>query len=154
MARRDPHSYADTDQPQTRSVELSLGVDSPSRTLAGEHGVRFREGGGGPVDLDTRDLRIGSVASLDGQPLKFELAAPEPILGSRLRIELPAESPGVRVRYATSPEASALQWLSPAQTRGGAPPVLYSQGQPIHAPPTPPPEDTPSRRITGGRSTV
>ncbi len=148
MARRDPHSYADSDQPQTRSVELSLAVDFPSRTLAGEIALRFREPGGGPLDLDTRDLRIGSVVSLDGQPLKFELAAPEPILGSRLRIELRAESPGVRVRYATSPEASALQWLSPAQTRGGAQPFLYSQCQPIHARSIAPLQDTPSVRIT------
>src|SRR5260370_17232798 len=93
MARRDPHSYADSDQPQTRSVELSLAVDFPSRTLAGEIALRFREPGGGPPDLDTRAPRIRGLTSLDGHPLKFALAAPQPILGPPPPLQPPAGTP-------------------------------------------------------------
>src|SRR5437867_3723088 len=110
MARLDPHSYADSEQPQTQSIELALGVDFASRTLAGEIALRFREPGAGPLDLDTRDLRIESVTDLQGRPLRHELAPPDPILGSRLRIELPPGTPGVRIRSTASPGASALQW--------------------------------------------
>src|SRR5260370_15504656 len=133
MARLDPHSYADTAQPQTRSIELSVKVDFASRTLSGEAVLRFRQAGAGPLDLDTRDLRIESVTALDGAKLGYELAAPEPILGSRLRIELPAAARGVRIRYSTSPPATALQWLQPPPPSGGQP-LLPSQ-----SPPLPPP---------------
>ena len=150
MARLDPHSYVDTAQPQTRSIELDLRVDFETRTIAGEVALRFHAPGAGPLDLDTRDLKIESVAALDGAPLAFALATPEPILGARLRIELPQASPGVRVRYRTSQQATALQWLSPAQTAGGVQPFLFSQCQPIHARSVIPLQDTPRVRVTVG----
>jgi len=147
--RLDPHSYADTDQPRTRSIDLSLRADFDRRVLEGEIALHFRAPGSGPIDLDTRDLRIHSVESLEGSPLPHELFAPEPILGARLRVELPARSTGIRIRYRTSEEASALQWLEPGQTAGKEP-FLYSQSQPIHARSLAPLQDTPRIRITVG----
>src|SRR6267142_3809271 len=130
--RLDPHSFADASQPQTRSIHLALRADFARRVLEGEVVLHFREPGAGPLDLDTRDLSLREVAALDGAPLRHELFAPEPILGARLRVQLPAGSRGIRIRYATSPAATALQWLDPAQTAGDQP-FLYSQSQPIHA---------------------
>src|SRR5207237_847308 len=75
---------------------------------------------GGPLDLDTRDLEIQAVETADGQPIPHALHAPMPILGSRLRAELPAGTAAVRIRYRTTPRASALPGLSPAQTAGVA----------------------------------
>src|ERR1700681_1836234 len=102
MPRLDPHSYADQDQPQTGSLSLALRVDFETRTLSAETVLHFREPRGGPLDLDTRDLRIESVTALDGTPLPYSLAAPEPILGARLRVEVPTGSLGVRLRSTTS----------------------------------------------------
>src|SRR6267142_1721536 len=147
--RLDPHSYADTAQPQTRSIDLTLRADFDRRVLEGEIALYFRAPGSGPLDLDTRDLRIDAVTLLDGTPLPHDLFAPEPILGARLRIDLPRGAAGVRVRYATSPAATALQWLEPSQTAGGQP-FLYSQAQPIHARSLAPLQDTPRIRITVG----
>jgi len=147
--RLDPHSYADTAQPQTRSIDLTLRADFDRRVLEGEIALHFRAPGSGPLDLDTRDLRIDAVTLLDGTPLPHDLFAPEPILGARLRIDLPRGAAGVRVRYATSPAASALQWLEPSQTAGGQP-FLFSQAQPIHARSLAPLQDTPRIRITVG----
>ena len=148
MARLDPHSYADSSQPQTESVALSLDVDFTRHVLRGWAALHFREAGQGPLDLDTRELQIERVEALDGAPLRFTLAAPEPVLGARLRVELPAGSRGVRVYYQTSPQASALQWLLPAQTRSGRHPFLFSQAQPIHARSIAPLQDSPRVRIT------
>src|SRR3989475_11894773 len=145
--RLDPHSYADTVQPQTRSIDLTLRADFERRVLEGEIALHFRAPGSGPLDLDTRDLRIDAVTLLDGTPLPHDLFAPEPILGARLRIDLPRGAAGVRIRYATSPAATALQWLDPSQTAGGEP-FLYSQSQPIHARSLAPLQDTPRIRIT------
>ena len=147
--RLDPHSYADADQPQTRSIDLALRVDFDRRVLEGEIALHFRAPGGGHLDLDTRELRIEAVESLDGAPLAYELSGPEPILGARLRIDLPRGARGVRIRYATSPAATALQWLEPGQTAGNQP-FLYSQSQPIHARSLAPLQDTPRIRIQVG----
>ncbi len=148
MARVDPHSYADTDQAQTERIDLALRVDFGSRTLRGECALHFRAPAAGPLDLDTRGLTIESVTDLTERPLRHELQRPEPVLGARLRIELPEGTAGIRVRYSTSPEATALQWLDPAQTAGGVHPFLYSQCQPIHARSVAPLQDTPRVRIT------
>jgi len=147
--RPDPHSYADAAQPQTQSIDLDLRADFQNQVLHGEITLRFRSPGGGPFDLDTRDLQIQSVASLEGAPLPFTLAAPEPILGSRLRVDLPHGSRGLRIRYRTSPQATALQWLAPSQTAGDQP-FLYSQSQPIHARSLAPLQDTPRIRVSVG----
>ena len=148
MARLDPHSYADSEQPQTRSIELQAVVDFAVHVVRSEVVLHFREAApAGPIDLDTRDLEIDTVVGLDREPLAWELASPEPILGSRLRIALPSGAFGVRIRCSSSPSAMALQWLDAAQTASGKP-FLFTQCQPIHARSILPLQDTPRVRIT------
>jgi len=148
MPRLDPHSYADSDQPQTKSIELSLEVDFVSRVLEGEVALRFHQPGTGPIISIPADCASTRCDRRAVRTLPFALSPPEPILGSRLRIDLPPATSGARIRYATSPEASALQWLAPAQTADGAQPFLYSQCQPIHARSLLPLQDTPRIRVT------
>ena len=147
MARRDPHSYNDDEQVETESFALSARVDFATRTLHAEVELAFRAPGGGPLDLDTRDLAIEGVVDQDGRALGFVLHPAEPILGARLSIELPPATRAVRIRYRTSPDASALQWLEPAQTSGGGHPFLFSQCQAIHARSVVPLQDTPRVRV-------
>ena len=147
MARRDPHSYNDDTQAEAVSLALSARVDFTSRTLAAEATLTFVKPAGGLLDLDTRDLAIEAVEDLAGQRLAFKLHPAEPILGARLAITLPDGTPGIRIRYRTSPQASALQWLEPAQTSGGTQPFLFSQCQAIHARSVIPLQDTPRLRI-------
>src|ERR1700690_3004051 len=127
MTRRDPHSYADDTQPQTDSFTLHAQVDFVTRSIAAEVVLTFRAPGSGRLDLDTRDLAINYVAHASVRALGFTLHPAEPHLGSRLEIELVAPTPSIKIGYRTSHEASALQWLSPAQTRGGVQPYLFSQ---------------------------
>jgi leukotriene-A4 hydrolase len=148
MSRRDPHSYADDAHAITRTLELKLQVDFEARTLAGEVTLAFHERAQGALDLDTRDLTILSVEDGAGRSLPFVVHPTEPHLGSRLSIEIGTPTPSVRIRYRTSPEASAMQWLTPAQTRGGVHPFVFTQCQAIHARSIVPLQDTPSRRIT------
>ncbi|MFP2904490.1 M1 family metallopeptidase [Pyxidicoccus sp. 3LFB2] len=147
MARLDPHSYNDSTQPETETLDWKARVDFRTQRLHAEATLTLKEASAGPLDLDTRDLEIRGVVDPNGRPLPYMLSPPEAILGSRLRIELP---PGLRqltVRYRTAPGASALQWLTPSQTAGGQHPFLYSQCQAIHARSVVPLQDTPRIRI-------
>lgn len=142
MTRLDPHSYADTAQAVTKSFDLSLEVDFESRTLRGKVTLRFAAPVTGRLDLDTRELVI------EGADVPFVLHPPEPILGSRLELTLPPGTTAVELRYRTSPQASALQWLLPEQTASGKKPFLFSQCQAIHARSVVPCQDTPAIRQT------
>src|SRR6185295_18529835 len=148
MSRPDPHSYADDTQPSTTRLTWKARVDFAERRLHGEALLALDSARGGPLDLDTRDLEIQSVETADGKPIPHTLHGPMPILGSRLRVELPQGAAAVQIHYRTSPHASALQWLSPAQTAGGKHPFLFSQCQAIHARSVVPLQDTPRIRIT------
>ena len=147
MARLDPHSHTDLAQPHQQHLSWRSEVDFAGRTLRATATLRF-DRRGAPVDLDSRGLAIESVTSVDGRPLRFELGPSEPILGERLRVELPSGVDSCVIRYRTGPEASALQWLEPEQTAGGKAPFLYSQCQAIHARSVVPLQDTPRLRIT------
>src|SRR5436853_542434 len=92
--RADPHSYADDRHAQTRSIELSLRVDFAARVLEGEVLLRFRApAAAGPLDLDTRDLRIDSVSGDDGAPLDLRaLMAAAPAGPDRFAMPQPIPS--------------------------------------------------------------
>ncbi|WNZ59824.1 hypothetical protein QEG98_27860 [Myxococcus sp. MxC21-1] len=147
MARLDPHSYNDSTQPETETLDWRARVDFKTQRLHAEVTHTLKEASAGPLDLDTRDLEIRDVVDAAGRPLPYILSPSEPILGSRLRIELPVGLRQFTVRYRTAPHASALQWLTPSQTAGGKHPFLYSQCQAIHARSVVPLQDTPRIRI-------
>jgi aminopeptidase N len=146
MARLDPHSYADSEQPQVRSVNLRLSIDFATRTVTSETVLHFREPSRTHLDLDSRELRVESVRSLAGETMKYQVFASDPVLGSRFCIDLPEGSTAVRIRCSSTPGATALQWLDGAQTASGKP-FLFTQCQPIHARSILPLQDTPRVRI-------
>ncbi len=103
--------------------------------------------------LDTRGLDVSGVEAAEGDRFaatRFEVGPADPILGAPLTIALPAGAGRVRVRYATRPAASGLQWLAPPQTAGKKHPFLFSQSQAIHARSWIPIQDTPQVRMTYG----
>lgn len=149
MSRPDPHSYADDTQPRTRSFDWKASVDFKTRILRAEVTLNLASPSeGGPLDLDTRDLMIHAVLDQEGHPLAFIHHPADPLLGRRLEISVPSGVSSIRIRYETSPDASALQWLTPEQTLGREYPYLFSQCQAIHARSVLPCQDTPSIRQT------
>jgi leukotriene-A4 hydrolase len=148
--RIDPHSYADDTQPTVHDLDWKASVDFEKHVITARASLRFSERTktNGPLDLDTRGLALHKVSDFEGKALKFELGAIEEVFGQKLRIEIPAGCEGVVIDYETSPNSSALQWLTPAQTAGGKHPFLFSQCQAIHARSLIPIQDTPRNRIS------
>jgi aminopeptidase N len=153
MCIRDS-SYAEPAKVAITDLALDLALDFDSRTLAGTvtYTLDWKAPAANRLILDTRDLTIDKVEGLSAagqwQPLAHALAARDPLLGSKLTIQTPLRNPQVRVSYRTSPEASGLQWLTPAMTTGGTLPFMFSQSQAIHARSWVPLQDTPQVRYT------
>ena len=102
----DPRGHGDADDRARRPG----GVDASSSTRGGSTCPGSRPGSG-----------------RRSAPTRFEVGAADAILGAPLTIALPAGADRVRVRYATRPGASGLQWLAPPQTAGKKHPFLFSQ---------------------------
>lgn len=148
MARLDPHSFADADQPVTEHLDLRLRVDFKTSTLHGTAKLHLAQpAAGGPMDLDTRDIHLEDVRDDKGAPVRFELDEAHAFMGSRLRLHLAPGTRSVVLRYKTCPQATALQWLTPEQTAGRKHPFLFSQCQAIHARSMVPLQDTPRVRM-------
>ena len=149
----DYHSFANTDNYRTTHVDLDFTVDFERKVVQGEarlHLERLTEDDV-PLVLDTRGLTVESIRAGSGGRLAaapFSIGDASDDLGAPLSIELPAGATEVVIRYETSPDALALQWLEPQQTAGKRHPFLYTQAQSIHARSFIPLQDTPGVRIT------
>jgi leukotriene-A4 hydrolase len=148
-AVRDPHSAARPDEARVTHVALDLAADFTARTLAGTATLTLARTGSAPtLVLDTADLTIVKVTDAAGHALGHALGAKDPILGQPLTVTLTPDVTKVVVEYRTSPQAAALQWLSPSQTAGRKQPYLFSQGQAILTRSWVPTQDSPAIRQT------
>uniref|UniRef100_A0A803MVT9 Leucine aminopeptidase n=2 Tax=Chenopodium quinoa TaxID=63459 RepID=A0A803MVT9_CHEQI len=103
----------------------------------------------GDLFLDTRALSITSIVDPDtNSPIPFSLSSEiDPIKGALLTVTLSDQSKFL-ISFQTSPNSSALQWLTPPQTFNKTLPFVYTQCQAIHARSIFPCQDTPAARIT------
>ena len=150
----DESSYAEPDQARITHLTLDLAVDFDKKQLSGTATLDFnwQDKAASTLVLDTRDLTISAIEGGDGtgdwKPLTFVLAARDPVLGSKLSIPMSHLMRQVRITYATSPQASGLQWLQPSMTEGKALPFMFSQSEAIHARSWIPLQDTPGVRFS------
>ena len=164
----DYHSFANVSEFRVKHVSLDLEVSFETKRLSGRVDLTvLRENPKASVlVLDSRDLDIHSVSLLarDGSttPLTFAPGAVQKYRGRPLNIDMPAAPAPVtttgkhfaaaesviRIDYSSQPQASGLQWLSPAQTNGKKLPYLFSQSESIHARSWIPLQDSPQVRVT------
>lgn len=144
--RIDPHSYYDPEQGKISQLHLELTVGFKTKSLWGHTTLVFEKPIKGTIDLDTRDLEIDQVTA-DGTQLQWSFAEQNPILGSCLRVTIPAVTKTISIQYRVGRKASALQWLEPPQTAGKQYPYLYSQCQSHHARSIVPVQDSPGLRF-------
>jgi leukotriene-A4 hydrolase len=148
-ASHDTHSFARPSEARVTHVALDLRADFSARTLAGTATLTLDVAPGArEVVLDTKDLVIEGVNDEHGATLRHTFGDADPVLGRPLRIALSAGGARVVVRYRTTPESAALQWLTPEQTAGRKQPYLFSQGQAILTRTWIPTQDSPGIRQT------
>ncbi|KAK6488103.1 leukotriene A-4 hydrolase-like [Huso huso] len=150
----DPSSLASFSKCITRHLNLRFHVDFDRHVIKGNVALTIEalEDKLSSLILDTKDLKINKVTA-NGQDAKFTLGTAHSFNGSPLEITLPFElSRGqhviIEVSYETSPQAFALQWLTPEQTAGKKHPYLFSQCQATHCRTMVPCQDTPSVKHT------
>jgi leukotriene-A4 hydrolase len=147
--QRDVHSHAVPAEARVTHITLDLSADFDAHRLSGTATLTVHAAPSArEIVLDTKDLTIDAVTDVQGRPLTHRLGPADPILGQALHVALPADPRRIIVRYATSPEAPALQWLAPSQTAGGAHPYLFSQGEAILTRSWIPTQDSPGIRQT------
>ena len=150
----DESSYAEPDKARINHLALDLAVDFDKQQLSGTATLDFNwvDKLANTLVLDTRDLTIGTIEGGDGtgdwKPLTYTLAPRDPVFGSKLTIPMTHLMRQVRITYATSLQASGLQWLQPSMTEGKALPFMFSQSEAIHARSWIPLQDTPGVRFS------
>ncbi|MFT3790900.1 MAG: M1 family metallopeptidase [Rudaea sp.] len=153
-AESDPHSYAQPDKVRVTALDLDLSVSFEKHALSGSAtlDLDWLDKSAHELVLDTNGLDIDTIEAEDKagkwNAAKFALDKPDPMLGSALRIALPAQSGKVRIAYSTSPDAAGLQWLDPGQTAGKKYPFVYSQSESIAGRSWIPLQDTPQVRFS------
>jgi leukotriene-A4 hydrolase len=154
FAVTDPNSYANFHEVQVKRLNLDLTTSFEQKSLSGfaELSLDWKNTASRTLVLDTRALTITQIFGVDEQsrfvPLKFQVHKAHPIYGNKLTITFKKQLPRVRIVYATSPDATGLQWLDKEQTQGKQDPFLFSQGQAIHTRSWLPLQDTPAVRFT------
>jgi len=150
----DPLSYARYDQVKTTDLHMNLKADFKTNTLSGFAilSLNWIDPSARTLDLDTRELAISRVEALSASgkwtPVSYTLDAADEEKGQALHVALTGQPSKVRIHYRTAPTASALQWLTPAQTMSGKRPFMFSQSQSIDARSWVPVQDTPAVRFT------
>ena len=145
----DPNSYSRPDLVKTNHLHLDLEVDFDSEQLVGSVVLELErispEVKG--VTLDSKDININSVTDLvSGEFLDWKIESQNEF-GEKLEISLPESDLNIltiSISYSTSPNSSALQWLSKNMTSGKRHPFLFSQNYPLHGRTMLPCQDSPS----------
>ncbi|XP_072942485.1 leukotriene A-4 hydrolase isoform X1 [Epargyreus clarus] len=154
LSPMDPSSYSRPELAVIEHVNLEFNIDFEKQVLYGVAVLNFKVFQDiDEVILDASNLTIESIELEDGTSLKYTVDDPIPNFGSKLLITLAntataGEKLKIRIKYSTSPTATALQWLEPNQTSGKKYPYLFSQCQPIHARSILPCQDTPAVKFT------
>jgi leukotriene-A4 hydrolase len=113
-AFHDPHSYANAGQVRVRHLNLDLGVLFDQRTVKGTAVLtidRF-DPNARQLILDSQGLQIDetevSAEASKYREARFTMGKRDAILGAPLAIDIAQDTKYVRIRYSSSPTASAL----------------------------------------------
>lgn len=146
---KDPHSFSNPEEAVTRHLNLDINVDFEKQVISGvaSYQISKREGAG-KIVFDIDEITIDRVTlNNDESGANYRLDDGNDF-GQKLSIDIYEGTHVVNIHYTTSPEASAVQWLSAEQTSGKIHPFLFTQGQAILTRSWIPCQDSPGIRLT------
>ncbi|WP_092098054.1 M1 family metallopeptidase [Pontibacter chinhatensis] len=146
----DVHSFAKPAEAVATHLDLDIDVNFNEKVLSGTASYLIEnKTGTDKMVFDTRGLQVEKVYLGDNQEeTAFELGEEQQYLGRPLTVTIKPDTRKVTIKYKTSPDAAALQWLNPQQTAGKKYPFLFTQSQAILARTWIPIQDSPGVRIT------
>ena len=143
---RDVLTYAEPAVARVVHVDLDLAADFAAHVVRGTATIDILAAPGADrIILDDKKLAITSITDASGRPLRWSVGADDPYKGAPLTVEIGAAR-RIVIRYASAPDARALQWLPPALTAGKRQPYLFSQGESINNRSWIPTQDSPGIR--------
>ncbi len=149
IMKPDPHSFAKPEQARVTHLNWKATVDFNAKKISAVASWTIEQhGDAGAVVFDTKGLNISKVTLDNGKQAEFSLGERDNILGQALSVFIMPETKIVNITYETSPDAEALQWLSPQQTAGKKFPFLFTQSQAILARSWVPCQDSPGIHFT------
>lgn len=143
----DPHSYAKPNNAFIKHLNLDIKVDFKSETISGTATYDIVNNKSTQITLDTKFLDIEAVQA-DGKDTEFSLGAFDKILGQPLTIAINKDTKKIAIRYKTTKDTEAVQWLKPQQTADKTHPFLFTQGEAILTRSWIPIQDSPQIKIT------
>lgn len=142
----DALSYARPQIARVTHVDLDLTADFAAHVMHGTAALDIQaKPGAKEIVLDDNGLVISKITDAAGRPLKYAVGAKDDYKGAPLTVQI-GNARRIVVTYRSSPDASALGWLSPALTAGKRKPYLYSQGESINNRSWIPTQDSPGIR--------
>ena len=147
MTTKDPTTYSDLEQGRIKHIDFRIRADFSTRILDIKATYQMETPVSGSLFLDTVKLTIKD-AKANSEALAWELDEEDEVLGQRLQLKNLNGADTFTLKFSTSPESRALQWIDAEKTMGGKHPFLFSQCQSIHARSIFPCQDTPSVRFT------
>jgi aminopeptidase N len=146
----DTLTYAQPQVARVTHVALDLALDFDSKRVGGTAELTVLAAPGAQeIVLDSNGLEIEQVTDGAGRALAYTMGEPDPRGGKGAPLTITLDgAETLRIAYRAPADASALQWLSPEQTKGGVYPFLFSQGQAILNRTWIPTQDSPGIRQT------
>ena len=151
---RDPNTLSNYNNFLTTHTSVNFNIDFKKKTIGGKVALTLQsitDAAAKEILLDTSFLQLKDVV-LDGKTPKWELLPRFEPYGSALKISLEdgvqyGKSVQLEMTTETTKECTAVQWLTPAQTRSEHP-YMFTQCQAIHTRSVFPCQDTPDVKGT------
>ena len=151
---RDPNTLSNYNSFLTTHTAVNFNIDFEKKIVGGKVVLTLKsmtDSAAKEILLDTSFLNVKDVC-LDGKTTKWDLLPRSELYGSALRISVlddiqKGKSVQLGMTTETTQECTAIQWLTPAQTRTEHP-YMFTQCQAIHARSIFPCQDTPDVKGT------
>ncbi len=149
MTVNDPHSAAEFDVATVTSLDWDAEIDFENQKIKATALWRFKaENGAKIIYFDTKNLNIEEISDNNGPISNWKLIPQKHSwLGENLSVPIDAKTVFIKIKYTTSQEAPALQWLLKSQTADKKGPFLFTQSQAILARTWLPCQDSPGIRF-------